>query len=88
MLNKVSKMIVVAMLGLSANFALAEETVGEKMKEAGRDTKKSIKKGYRSAKDKACEMVNGKLECAGDKIKHGAQNIKDEVDDKVDDIKK
>jgi hypothetical protein len=73
--------------GLSS-FANAEETKSEKAveqtKEAGRDLKKNAKKTWRNTKDEACEMVNGKMECAGKKMKHKVQNGVDELKDKVD----
>lgn len=56
----------------------------EKTKEAGRDVSKTAKKGARSLEDKTCEMVNGKMECAAKKLKHGVQNTADEVKDKAD----
>lgn len=72
-----------------AGFANAKE--GSKMdkavestKEAGRDLKKNTKQTVRDAKDEACELVNGKMECAGKKVKHKVQNGVDEVKDKVD----
>ena len=60
------------------------ETVKEKTKEAANDSKRGIKKGTRAVKDKACEMVNGKMECEAKKIKHTMQNISDKVEDAVD----
>jgi F0F1-type ATP synthase membrane subunit b/b' len=73
--------------GLSS-FANAEETKSEKTveqtKETGRDLKKNAKKTWRHTKDEACEMVNGKLECDGKKMKHKMQNGVDEMKDKVD----
>ena len=66
------------------NHAFADETVKEKMSEAGNDTKRAVKKGTRKVKDEACEMVNGKMKCAGKKIKHGVQNAGDKVEDAVD----
>ncbi len=63
--------------------ARSEETVGEKMNEAASDTKKAVKKSARKVKDKTCELVNGKMECAGKKLKHKAQNVGDEVEDAV-----
>ena len=69
-------------------YATAEESAKEKVMEAGRDIGKNAKQMGRKVKDEVCEMVNGKMECVGQKIKHGAKNVKDEVKDKVDDIKK
>lgn len=78
-------------LSLSAMWSihsLAAETVGEKAGEAYQDTKKNTKQAYRNMKDKACEMVNGKMECAGQKLKNKAKNAADEVKDKADDVQK
>lgn len=78
----------VSMLLGFASFSNADETRTEKAvettKEAGRDLKKNAKKAWRNTKDEACEMVNGKMECAGKKAKHKVQNGVDEVKDKVD----
>ena len=65
-----------------------EETMGDKASEAASDTGKAVKKGARAVKDKTCHMVKGKMECAGEKVKHKAQNAADEVEDKVEDVKK
>ena len=67
-----------------ASFAHAEETMTEKAAETGRDIKKGAKKAGRAVSDEACEMVNGKMECAGKKLKHKAQNVGDEIKDKTD----
>jgi hypothetical protein len=67
-----------------ASFSNAEETVKDKTVETGKDFKKNAKQAGRNVKDEACEMVNGKMECAGKKIKHKTQNAVDEVKDKVD----
>ena len=71
------------------NFAHAnEETVGEKVSETASDAGKTVKKGARAVKDKSCHMVKGKMQCAGEKVKHKAQNAADEIEDKVEDVKK
>lgn len=71
------------------NFANAnEETISEKAGEAASDTGKAVKKGTRAVKDKTCHMVKGKMQCAGEKVKHKAQNAADEIEDKVEDVKK
>jgi hypothetical protein len=41
--------------------------------------KKEAKKTVRDVKDKTCEMVNGKMQCAGKKIKHKAQDAVDDI---------
>ncbi len=73
-----------------------DKTVGQKVeagyektkdavKEGYEDTKKGAKKAYRGAKDKTCEMVNGKMECAmkkaGNKIGNGVDEVKDKAND-------
>lgn len=82
--------ITMAAFALSTAFAAlpvrAEETLGEKVEEGASDTGKAIKKSARNVKDKTCEMVNGKLECAGKKLKHRAKNAADEINDKAEDI--
>jgi hypothetical protein len=62
----------------------ADDTTKEKVVEAARDSKRAMKKGARKVKDETCELVNGKMECVGQKMKHGAQNIGDKVEDAVD----
>jgi hypothetical protein len=85
----VSAVLVSSVISLGfVGSSLAEETVTEKAGEVASDTGKVVKKGYRAAKDKTCHLVNGKMECAAQKVKHGAQNASDEVMDKTDDVKK
>lgn len=62
----------------------ADETVKEKAQEVSNDTKRAMRKGSRKVQDKTCEMVNGKMECAGKKAKHAVQNAGDKVEDAVD----
>ena len=64
-----------------------DETMGDKASEAAADTSKAMKKGYRAAQDKTCHIVKGKMQCAGEKMKHKAQNAADEVKDKTEDVK-
>lgn len=75
-------------LALTATVAIpsvrAEESVGEKMAEGGRDVKKGAKKAVRKVKDETCEMVNGKMECAAKKAGHKIENATDEVKDKAE----
>ena len=79
-------LVTTAMVGsYTVNFAhAADDTVKEKVQEAGHDTKRAMKKSARKVKDETCEMVNGKMKCIGKKIKHGAQNVGDKVEDAVD----
>jgi gas vesicle protein len=84
--------------GLTVSMA-AEETLGQKTKDAvedvkentkemGRDAVKTTKKVGRSIKDKTCRLVKGKMQCAAEKVGHEIQNSVDEIKDKADDVKK
>ncbi|MFN3454060.1 MAG: hypothetical protein ACK41T_03815 [Pseudobdellovibrio sp.] len=70
-----------------STFAFAEETTMEKAENAANKTADSVKKTYRGAKDKVCEMINGKMECVAKKIKHGAQNAADSTETKAKELK-
>lgn len=89
MKKKLLNVFAIALITTSMNsVAFAkDETMGEKVSEAASDTGKNVKKGVRTAKDKTCEMMNGKMECAAKKVKHKAQNVVGEGKDKVEDIK-
>lgn len=52
--------------------------------EAGKDAKRASKKAYRKVKDETCEMINGKMECLGQKAKHSIQNVGDKIEDAVE----
>lgn len=73
-------------LGLAAPVAYvhADDTMGEKAGEAAKDTGRAVKKGARAVQDKSCELVNGKMECAGKKLKNKAKNTVDKVEDATD----
>ncbi len=71
--------------------AHAEESTMEKLETQKNKAVDSTKSTYREAKDESCEMVNGKMQCLGKKIKHKAENLSDkakttatEVKNKVD----
>ncbi len=67
-----------------ANFAQADQSMKAKVKEAGNDAARATKQGVRDVKDKTCEMVNGKMECAAQKVKHKVQQGADKVEDAMD----
>ena len=69
---------------VSSNHAFADETVKEKAEEAGNDTKRGTKQVVRKTKEATCPMVNGKMECAVQKVKHSVQKGADNVEDAVD----
>lgn len=73
----------IALAGLT-NFSFANESMKAKAKEVGNDTARAAKKAGRAVKDKTCEMINGKMECAAQKAKHGIQNAADKVEDAVE----
>lgn len=50
-------------------------------KEAASDATRAVKKTARELDDKACEMVNGSLKCAGQKAEHAVENAKDKIKD-------
>lgn len=66
----------------------ALEDAKNSTKEAYQDTAKNVKKAYRAAKDKNCEMVNGKLECGVQKAANQIRNATDEAKDKLNDTSK
>jgi len=90
-MTKLISVLVLAMTLGTASMSHAEETTLEKAQTVGNESVDGVKKGYRKAKNKACETINGKLECAGKKVKNGAKNLGDkaettaeEVENKVD----
>ena len=74
-----------AIIGLMmSSSSMADDTVAGKAKETGRDMSRGAKKMGRDIKDKTCEMVNGKMECAAQRAKHGILNTTDKVEDAVE----
>jgi len=74
----------VLQVGVSAH---AEESTSEKVGTAMDKTGDSAKKAYRDAKDKTCEMVNGKMECTAKKVGHKIQNATDSARTKAKETK-
>jgi hypothetical protein len=68
-------------------FAMASVVMVAEFQATGESAGTAAKKTVRKVEDKACEMVNGKLECIGKKAKHKIQNTKDEAQDKVNEMK-
>jgi hypothetical protein len=60
------------------------DQAGDAISEGAKDLKRGTKKAVRNVKDETCELVNGKMECAGKKVKHGAKNLGDKVEDAAD----
>lgn len=67
------------MIAAFASVVPAEESTLEKVQGSSNSAIDSTKEGVRSLKDKSCEAFNGKMECAGKRIKHGAQNFSDKA---------
>lgn len=61
-----------------------DDTMKQKAEEVGNDIKRGSKDASRKAKDETCELVNGKMECAGQKAKHSIQKGADKVEDAMD----
>lgn len=70
--------------GPESKMEQAMDNAVEGTKEFGNDAARTAKKVGRDIEDKACEMVNGKLECATQKIEHAAENAADKAKDLVD----
>ncbi len=87
---KIAKLMEIAIFTASLSlgvFALAEETTLEKAETLTNEAADGVKSTYREAKDKTCEMINGKLECVGQKVKNKALNAKDKVSTKATEAK-
>lgn len=72
-----------AALGLAPVALRAESDLSKDTKEAVSDVKKGARKTGRKIKDKTCELVDGKMSCAGKKMKHKVENAADDVKDAV-----
>ena len=83
-MKSVFTLIIASFLLAPFTYSHAEETVTEKAKETATDAKKAVKKGAHRVQEKGCEMVNGKLQCLGDKVKNRGEEVKDKVKDMVD----
>lgn len=79
---------ILAMALCFASNVRAEETTMQKAGTAGSETSDAVKKGYRSAKDAACPLVNGKIVCAEKKFKNTARNISDGAKTKLEEQKR
>lgn len=92
--TKLEKCLAVLALGLvfaipavhaeDSKMEKAADHAGDKISEGAKDVKRGAKKAGRKVKDETCEMVHGKMECAGKKVKHKAENLGDKVEDAAD----
>lgn len=62
----------------------SDKTGMEKVKEAGNDARRDAKAAVREVEEKTCEMVNGKMECAFEKIEHAIEEGSDAAEDAMD----
>lgn len=69
---------------LTPQFTYADDSVKETAKEMANDSVRETKQAVRVIKDKTCEMINGKMECAVQKAKHAVQRGSDKVEDAID----
>jgi len=69
---------------VSSPMVKADDSLKGKAKETASDTKRGAKESVRNVKDKTCELVNGKMECAVQKTKHTIQKGADKVEDAID----
>lgn len=86
---KISGLFSVCLLSMSLAFAtnaMAEESVQEKADTKKNEALDSVKSTYRDAQDKACEMVNGKMQCLGKKIKNKSKNFSDKAKTKAKEL--
>jgi hypothetical protein len=61
----------------------AAESAKENTQEAGRDLGKNSRKIGRKAEEKACPLVNGKIDCTKQEIENDVKNTSDDVEDKL-----
>jgi gas vesicle protein len=73
------KYFVLFALSLFPAISFADSQVSKDLNNTAKDTKVTVKKAVRNTKDKTCELVNGKLECAAKKMKHKAENAADNL---------
>ena len=67
--------------------SFSEETTPEKIHTETNKAIDGTKETVRDAQDKACETINGKLECAPKKMKHKARTLKDKTKTKAEELK-
>lgn len=74
-------------MSLGLPFAgFAEETVLEKVETKTSEAVDATKRAYRSAEDKTCEWINGKMQCFEKKVKNKVKNLSDKTKTKAKEI--
>jgi hypothetical protein len=77
-------LFMVGNLNASGDMKRSEEKAKQNMEEAVGDTKRGTKEVGHDAKEAACPIVNGKVDCAFQKGKHNIQRGADKVEDAID----
>ena len=86
--NFTRALIIGSALGFSVTLgSYAVETAAEKAETNSNETSNTVKRSYRNTKDKACEMINGKMECVGKKMRNKARNSVDHMETKGTELK-
>ena len=83
------RFLVVAMMLVCSNLALAEEKVGEKVTDKGRDVKRDVKAKAHRVEEKACDKSDEKTyaDCMAKRAGNRAEEAKDAVGDKSTEVK-
>lgn len=84
-MNKI--LISIAAMFVMSNVSFAAESTMEKAETVKNKTADATARTYRAGKDQACETFNEKGECASQKMKHKAQNLKDKTATKATETK-
>lgn len=77
-------LLIVGNLNASDDMKTSKEEAKQNMDEAVQDTRRGTKEISRDAKEAACPIVNGKVDCAFQKGKHNIQRGADKVEDAID----
>lgn len=79
---KASKIVFPIILATSfgfCTFAFGEESTTDKVNIMADRTSDATKRNYRAVKDKLCKIVDGKIQCAGKKMKNSMLNATDKA---------
>ena len=76
--------VILATAGFGLTNLHADDNVSKKSKEVINDTRRAAKNIVREVKDQACELRDGKMDCALQKAKHTIEKGADHVEDAID----
>lgn len=71
-------------VGIFSTGCNKDKSVKQEMQEVGNDIERGTSKAIREIKDESCELINGKMQCAGQKAKHSVQDSTNKVEDAID----